>query len=421
MPVPELQKFREKYPGYDDMNDAELARRLAAKYPEYRDLPSKITAQPELTDAEFTKVRQQSAIQEPAFQSLARATIPTIGTLASFLVPGSGLAATAAQSAISGGATAANQALGLEPKDLTQVGIAAAIPAIGNLAMRGIKGGGTALGKLFAPAAAKEAGIEAIAETAGSPATSAARIFTEPASRKAYAAVKAAGPVPTAGIVSVLDDTINQLDTLSNKPQAAIKYLKNMVKKYGAVGPGMTAEYDDVVKELQLLKANADNAMKGNKPTARALYEARQAILNQLDQISPAVKTANALYAKEQATQEIVNAVRTGNSGAKIRNLLENDPSIVRSLRATPKDVDEMVSLADEISNMATASIGITNRVFNAVSAPLGRALATPAGRALIRKTMQPTGKLTPAGIATIVQFMRAYSAQEAAGHAEGR
>lgn len=33
-----LQKFRQKFPGYDDLDDATLAQKLAAKHPEYRDI-----------------------------------------------------------------------------------------------------------------------------------------------------------------------------------------------------------------------------------------------------------------------------------------------------------------------------------------------------------------------------------------------
>ena len=44
MPVPELEKFRQKFPDYDDLPDDVLAARLATKYPEYADLPGKVQA-----------------------------------------------------------------------------------------------------------------------------------------------------------------------------------------------------------------------------------------------------------------------------------------------------------------------------------------------------------------------------------------
>lgn len=55
--VPELQRFRAKYPEYGDMDDAALADRLAAKYPEaYSDLPGKVrseTPEPPRQDHNF--------------------------------------------------------------------------------------------------------------------------------------------------------------------------------------------------------------------------------------------------------------------------------------------------------------------------------------------------------------------------------
>ena len=51
MPVPELQKFREKYPDYGDLDDATLAGKLATKYPDaYGDLPGKVAASTPETD-----------------------------------------------------------------------------------------------------------------------------------------------------------------------------------------------------------------------------------------------------------------------------------------------------------------------------------------------------------------------------------
>lgn len=44
MAVLELEKFRQKFPDYSDLSDADLATRLASKYPEYADLPGKVQA-----------------------------------------------------------------------------------------------------------------------------------------------------------------------------------------------------------------------------------------------------------------------------------------------------------------------------------------------------------------------------------------
>src|SRR5262245_50165772 len=55
MPVPELDAFRQKYPDYGDMSDIDLAQGLAAKYPEYADLPGKVRASEATPAATFTR------------------------------------------------------------------------------------------------------------------------------------------------------------------------------------------------------------------------------------------------------------------------------------------------------------------------------------------------------------------------------
>jgi len=64
MPIPELQKFRQKYPEYNDMNDVTLATKLASKYPEYSDLLEKTKI---LQQTQSTSIQQQP--QSNWFQS----------------------------------------------------------------------------------------------------------------------------------------------------------------------------------------------------------------------------------------------------------------------------------------------------------------------------------------------------------------
>lgn len=44
MAIPELIKFREKYPQYSDISDSDLANKLAQKYSAYKDLPEKLSS-----------------------------------------------------------------------------------------------------------------------------------------------------------------------------------------------------------------------------------------------------------------------------------------------------------------------------------------------------------------------------------------
>lgn len=54
MPIPELQKLRERYPQYNDIDDVTLVNKIATKYPQYSDLVDKVqqpttpTAEPQV-------------------------------------------------------------------------------------------------------------------------------------------------------------------------------------------------------------------------------------------------------------------------------------------------------------------------------------------------------------------------------------
>ena len=364
-------------------------------------------SQEPMTGAEFTQQRQQSAIQEPAFKTLERATLPTIGAAAG-LIPGVGIPA---QMAISGGATAVNQLLGLEPKSGKQVAIAAGMPVAGKLGTSAVKAGVKGFGELFNPGVMREVGAEAIAKTVGQEPTSLARLFTAPASRAAFEAVKTQGPLPAQKIVSAINAAGAKLTGMSNPPRAAVTYLQNMSKKFQA---SPTADYGDVVEEIQLLKNNADKAFnRGDVVTGRALNEMRAKVLNALDDISPAAKKANQFYRREQSSQELINAARSGNPGVQVRKLLENDSLVAGTFNK--KETKEVLEIAEAISDVASASsTGIGRLWWSAITEPIGQALAHPVGRFFLRQTMRQ-GKIGPVGLSTAAQFMRAYMAQEEA------
>jgi len=71
--ITELQKFREKYPQYGDMDDATLAQSLADKYPEYKDLPDKVAAESKPrggVSGSFEKERMPiSPYEDPEFRA----------------------------------------------------------------------------------------------------------------------------------------------------------------------------------------------------------------------------------------------------------------------------------------------------------------------------------------------------------------
>lgn len=55
MAIPELAKFRAKYPQYGDIDDVALAGKLASKYPQYADLAEKVKVEEPVSDRGFVE------------------------------------------------------------------------------------------------------------------------------------------------------------------------------------------------------------------------------------------------------------------------------------------------------------------------------------------------------------------------------
>jgi len=66
--ITEITNFRKQYPDYGDLNDLSLAEKLAAKYPEYSDLPAKVKA-------------ETSIPRKPWWHEPAKAGLETLGLL----------------------------------------------------------------------------------------------------------------------------------------------------------------------------------------------------------------------------------------------------------------------------------------------------------------------------------------------------
>ena len=92
------------------------------------EMNAKADAESQRQQAEFTRLRQQSAVNEAnaGSKKLARAVVPALGAAAGF-IPGVG---TLAQMGIGAGTEAASQALGDQPYDPKQIALAGAIPAV---------------------------------------------------------------------------------------------------------------------------------------------------------------------------------------------------------------------------------------------------------------------------------------------------
>ncbi len=412
MPV-DLQTFVQD-PDYQALSPDErrTTSRRGAVVPTH-DLPDDLVPPDAYPD--MRKAGAASARQDPQFQRFARATIPAIGAGLSFIP---GLGSVPAQMLLGGGATSLNQALGMEPVDPQQIGISMLAPPLIKGAVNTVRAGAKGLAELVAPGAVREGATEAIAKVAGAPAQSIERIFATPASRAAFTEAQQAGPVVTDEINNAITGAVNKLSGRANPPKAAVAYLTNLGKKYPV---GATADYGDVVDELQTLKATADKAFsRGDVVTGRALNDTRANILDALDQVSPKVRHANALYKTEQAQQAIVTEARKGNPGVRMRELLENDKLVSSSLNR--QQVKDILSIADAASDVGSAApAGIGSRLLSAVSEPFAQLLSTDGGRAIIRGLMGPGGKITPVTLATIGQFGRAYLAQQRRIQAEAQ
>lgn len=380
------------------------------------DLPTGISSE------EFTRQRQESATQEPAFRALSRAAIPTIAAGASFLPPVAALGLTG-QAVLGAGATGLNQLLGLEEPSFGEIAKAGAFPLVAGGLVKMGKSAFKGIGEIIQPGAVREAGVEAIAGRIGQKETSLKRVFSAPASRAAFQAVRNQGPLVTDDVVNALDTTLDKIKKfdpatgsgMANPPTRAVAQIKNVRDKFAAL---RTADYGDVVEEVQSMKRSADALLAQARPdgnAARAILDARAKILDVLDDVSPAIKKANALYRREQSSQELVNAMRSSNPGDKVRKLFENDALVARSF--SKEEVKDIYHIADAISNVASASpMGGFRQLLSAITEPIGQGLSSETGRYLLRQTMQPnkSGGVSPTvtSLATVAQFMRAYVAQ---------
>lgn len=268
--------------------------------------------------------------------------------------------------------------------------------------------------ELIAPGALKEAGVEAAAQRVGAAPTSLERATTAPASRAAFNATKQVGMVPTANLQTSVDDAIASITNQSNPSPLALRHLQNLSAKLKA-NPNL--DYNDVVKEMQSLEGKATSAMKGMRKdsnTGMALQDARDRMLDELDNISPAIKQANSIYRKEKSTDAIIKAMRTGNPGTKIRQLFETNKLVSGSFK--PDEIKDVYSIADSISDIASnAPAGLGRQILSSVTEPLSQMLTNPTGRQFLRMTLKPGTTKSPAVLSAAAQFWRAYSASGAA------
>lgn len=375
---------------------------------ELAELETSEAQQPELTPQQFTQERQRVALEgiKRNTPTLARTALNVAATGAMAL-PGVG---PLAASGIAAGGTTLSQMLGLEPKDVGAIALSGSLPLLAPTVIGGVKGSVKGLLELINPSAVRRAGAELAATKMGFKAESIERVFTTPASQAAYKQAKAVGNVYAPQLVSTLDDAADALSKMGNPPYAAMSYLRNISRKWNKSG---FVDYADVMNEMQMLNKKASGAFKsGDHITGQALKDARMTLIDATDLISPQLKKANNLFLREEASKDVLEAFRRENPIQALEKLFETDKLVQKAFPDKPT-VKALYDVAESIAGITTSPAGLAGRMFQATVAPIARGLDKPPARAFMRQLMQPTGKLTPAGFATLAQFMRAYNVDE--------
>jgi hypothetical protein len=276
-------------------------------------------------------------------------------------------------------------------------------PAVIKGAVRGVKATGQILPRILAPGHLRSAGAEAIAMELGAPATTLERVFSTPASKAAYKLAESQGPAPTATMRDIVEQAFMTHGNMSNPSPGALNYLSKLEKKFADY---KQLPYGDVMKEIQALKSKADAAFSGARPDnllGQTLREARELLIEQLDNISPIYRQANRLYRQEQATIDIVNAVRAGTPGVNLEKLIENSPDVAKAF--SKPVIKEITHIAKELNDVASATpAGGFRQTLASLAKPVTDMLTTDIGRALLRASLRSPGEKTPRAITAAVQ-----------------
>jgi len=365
---------------------------------------------PVMSDAEFAKARQESAMQEPAFRNLSAATIPAIGAAASLLPAGR-----IAQGTINAGATAWNQLAGQEPYSIAEIAKSGIIPMLAPTIVNGIVNGAKGLvkgiGEFVSPQLVRKTGIEAAMQNLGVTPNTIDRAYASKASTAAYAGVRAtAQEVPTNLLNRAVTNAINDLPR-ANPPAEAVAYLKNLSNTLDAEA---SLPYADIHKQINGMYARAKDLLNtpGQSEAGMALMNARSKIIEHLDNASPILKQANDAYRKELAIEKVSTALSKPAPDVKLGTLLSQDPltkDIIPFAQAK-----QLENIAEQIARLgATGSpySGLGGRIVNFITKPVASLFTTDVGRSLLRRTFA-SGPLDSTKLAMLAQFGRAYMAQ---------
>ncbi len=123
---------------------------------------------------------------------------------------------------------------------------------------------------------------------------------------------------------------------------AATKVLGNLYNKFANQ---TKAGYADVLDEAQRLRLTAQGIEEKFPQVAKTLQDARAGMLDTLDSTSTLAKQAGALYRKDVLAKDILEKLRGANPGPKIRNLLEQEPSVAATFGLrSPAEIEKFAN-----------------------------------------------------------------------------
>lgn len=392
----------------------------------------------QFTEAEFTKERQRSAMEEPTFKKFARATIPTIAASLS-MVPGVGPFMGAG---LQMAGTAANQAVGLEDPNLNQILLSGAIPISAGLGMKAVGGGIRAVGKVTAPSATRAAAGEAAIENTGATGNMISRAYEVPGSKAAYAAAEAQAPLPARSfakeirsaeqtaskslqarparrILRETADTVYPPIKIPEVPAASNMeaFLAGKQKVADEVADAFrkrpsTISWKQAIDHVQELRNSATELYKRDLHIGgKTLTDAAEKLMNKMSSVSPEYAAANKLYNREQSINRVAKIFTKPGPSSKLGLLFQEDKMTKAAFDLEETQMLEKVAkFIDTVGATGSPYSGLGGRAVDFLVTPVASLMRSPFGMWLMKRTFKHG--VTPQGIATIGQFMRAYEAQ---------
>jgi hypothetical protein len=120
-------------------------------------------------------------------------------------------------------------------------------------------------------------------------------------------------------------------------------------------------------------------------------------------------RQANRLYRQEQATIDVMNAVRAGTPGTSLDKFIENNKDVIKAF--SPAAVKEISAIANRLNTVASSvPAGGFRQAFSAVVEMTGLhgMIASETGRAVLRKALSNTPDKIPSALSAAVQLWRA-------------